>query len=259
MTFNEIMRRFVPDHGICDFEKIRPHLIACRAIDRVPKNAKSIIMCVFPYRFPEDGRRELSHYACVPDYHAVAGAVLQAAAQALKNAFPTFEFVPFTDNSPIPEVHAAARAGLGSIGDNRLLIHPAYGSYVFLGEIITDMEIPPTNAPITYCEHCGACAAACPGNCLPGDDRAHCVSAISQKKGDLTEEEIALLRKGGLIWGCDTCQEVCPHNQHAKIDPHPCFTDYTPTLLEPDDPLFPTRAYAWRGKAVPYRNKALLE
>ncbi len=259
MQFDAIMRAHVPDYGICSFTEVRPHLLSCRAAARVPKNAKSIIMCVFPYRFPENGTRELSRYACVPDYHAAAGAVLQQTAEALKAAFPAFEFVPFTDNSPIPEVRTAARAGLGIVGDNRLLIHPAYGSYVFLGEIVTDMELPSTAAPITYCEHCGACAAACPGSCLPGDDRTRCVSAISQKKGDLTAEEIGLLRKGRLVWGCDTCQEVCPHNQQVQIAPHPCFTDYTPTLLEPDDPLFSTRAYAWRGKTVPYRNKTILK
>lgn len=259
MTVDEIMRRFVPDYGVCDFKKVRPQLIPCRAASRVPKNAKSILMCIFPYRFPESDRRELSRYACVPDYHKAAGDVLEAAARQLQAAFPAFAFVPFIDNSPIPEVRAAASAGLGIIGDNRLLIHPVYGSYVFLGEIITDLQLPPTNAPIIYCEHCGACAAACPGQCLPGDDRTRCVSAISQKKHDLTDGEIALLQQGGLIWGCDTCQEACPHNQNVKIEPHPCFTDYVPTLVEPDDPLFATRAYAWRGKTVPYRNKALLK
>ncbi len=259
MTVDEIMRRFVPDCGVCDFEEICPHLITCRAASRVPKNAKSVIMCIFPYRFISDEKRELSYYACVPDYHIAAGEVLSQAADALKAAFPTFEFVPFTDNSPIPEVYTAARAGLGMIGDHRLLIHPTFGSYVFLGEIVTDMQIPPTDGTVTYCEHCGACAAACHGKCLPGDDRALCVSAVSQKKGDLTEKEITLLRESGLAWGCDTCQEACPHNQHAQINPHPCFTDYTPTLLQSDDPRFSTRAYAWRGKAVPYRNKELLK
>lgn len=254
-----LAREFVPDCGVCDFASLRERLITCRAISRVPKNAKSVLVCVFPYRFSSTEPRELSYYACVPDYHTAAGAVLEQLAEKLQEAYPHHAFVPFIDNSPIPEVYAAAKAGLGMIGDNRLLIHPTFGSYVFIGEIVTDLEIPTTNIPPAYCEHCGACAAACPGGCLPGDTRDTCVSAVSQKKGELTTTEIALLRKGGLVWGCDRCQEVCPHNQNALIAPHPYFTDYTPTLLPPDHPLFPTRAYAWRGKSVPYRNQQLLK
>ena len=259
MELGRLVTQFVSDFGICDFAELAPHLLSCRAAARVPKNAKSVLVCLFPYRFEANEKRELSYYACVPDYHYAAGAVLDALVNALGQAYPAFSFVPFIDNSPIPEVYAAARAGLGRIGDHRLLIHPVYGSYVFIGEIVTDMELPATNAPLAYCEHCGACAAACHGGCLPGEDRTLCVSAISQKKGELTTTEIALLRKSGLVWGCDTCQEVCPHNKTAKIAPHPCFTEYIPTLVDPNDPCFPTRAYAWRGKVVPYRNKELLK
>lgn len=258
MNVQQIMLSFVPDYGVCDFSELHPYLLSCRAAARVPKNAKSVILCVFPYRFATDNKRQLSYYACVPDYHAAAGAVLEAAAKKLADTFSSFSFVPFIDNSPIPEVYAAARAGLGVIGDNRLLIHPTFGSYVFIGEIVTDMEITPTDAAVTHCEHCGACSTACPGKCLPGTDRARCVSAISQKKGELNDQETALLQKGGLIWGCDTCQEACPHNKAATFAPHPCFTDCIPTLLDADDARFSTRAYAWRGAAVPLRNKRLL-
>lgn len=259
MDLEHTIRSFVPAWGVCDFSELSDHLIACRAMARVPKEAKSVLVCLFPYRFCEDETRELSYYACVPDYHLAAGAVLDKLASTLQEAYPDHTFVPFTDNSPIPEVYAAARAGLGIIGDHRLLIHPTFGSYVFIGEIVTDLKLPATSTEIAYCEHCGACSAACPGKCLPDDRRDTCISAVSQKKGELTEEEIALLRTGGLAWGCDRCQEVCPHNKQAVCEPHPCFSDYTPTLLPPDHPQFATRAYAWRGKTVPFRNQELLK
>lgn len=259
MSIEKILQPFATAYGVCGFAALQQRLRACRAMARVPKNAKSVILFLFPYRFPDDEKRELSRYACVNDYHVAVQGVLDTMVNALKAAYPQNDFAAFTDNSPIPEVYAAAKAGLGIIGDNGLLIHRRYGSFVFIGEIVTDLSLPVTDREIAYCEHCGACAAACPGGCLPQGDRALCVSAISQKKGELSEQEIALLQKGGLIWGCDRCSEVCPHNTNTVIAPHPCFNSYIPYLLDANHPLFDSRAYAWRGKAVPMRNKTLLQ
>ncbi len=243
--------------GICSFADVRDKLLACAAKKRLPVDAKSILLYVFPYRFPETEERQLSFYACVPDYHKAAGSVLNGMAAALKSAYPAYQFVPFIDNSPIPEVYAAAKAGLGVVGKNGLLIHPAYGSYVFIGEIVTDMPLKTTGGEIQTCCDCGACVQACHGGCLP-DSRDTCVSAITQKKGELTTEEIALIKKNGLVWGCDRCQEVCPHNKDAKISPHPCFDTFTPCFIE-NDPNFADRAYAWRGEAVIRRNIEILK
>ena len=253
----DIVKRFVSDFGVCAFADVKEHLLPCAAMRRLPEQAQSVLLCVFPYRFPDAENRELSYYACVPDYHIAAGTVLSDLAQALQTAYPAYQFACFADNSPIPEVYAAAKAGLGVIGKHGLLIHPQYGSYVFIGEIVTDMPLPATGGTVAYCEDCGACVTACHGACLP-DSRKTCVSAITQKKGELSAAEIALIRKNGLVWGCDRCQEVCPHNKAAKIAPHPCFDSFTPCFIE-NDPDFKKRAYAWRGQAVIRRNIDILK
>lgn len=269
---SSIMEKWnIPLFGICPFSAVESHLLPCRAAERLPAHPRSILVALFPYRFPEEvtrGKpRNLSRYACVPDYHQAAGDVLQRAAEDLAKAFPQHAFVPFIDNSPIPEVAAAALAGLGVVGDHGLLIHPRFGSFVFIGTIVTDLSLPPTGSPegaLPRCQHCGRCSAACPAGCLSASapdgsqpvsrKQECCLSAISQKKGDLTPEEQRLLRQNGLVWGCDTCQEVCPHNAAALRQPHPCFTDYQPWLREEDLSHLKGKAYGWRGAEVLRRN-----
>lgn len=103
-----------------------------------------MLALLFPYRFPDDDPgRNLSRYACVEDYHQAGGRVLRALAEDLAILWPGRAFEPFLDNSPLPEVYAAALCGLGVVGDNGLLIHPRYGSYVFIGTIVTDAPLPP--------------------------------------------------------------------------------------------------------------------
>lgn len=128
------------------------------------------------------------------------------------------EFVPFVDNSPFREVRVAAMSGIGALGDNKLLITREYGSYVFLGEIVTDMEFPLTEKDIEGCLRCGACMNSCESGCLklPEFERSRCLSDITQKKGGLSYEEEELVKKGGLIWGCDSCQTCCPLNRNAR-------------------------------------------
>ncbi|MCI9413653.1 MAG: epoxyqueuosine reductase [Clostridiales bacterium] len=262
----------LPLHGFVHYAALEGRQIHCRGAGRLPAAARTVIPVLFPYRFPEDGgpaRRNLSRYACVPDYHQTAGRVLSDVAKALEEAFPANVFEPFIDNSPLPEVTAAALAGLGVVGDNGLLIHPVYGSYVFIGALVTDWamaggEADEEPAPLPRCPGCGRCAEACPAGVLhPGgrgpDDRDRCLSALTQKKGELTKEEERLIRTGGLVWGCDRCQEVCPLNRRAVCAPHPCFGGiYAPILTPRELDALQGKAYGWRGRKVPERNLRLL-
>ena len=147
----------IPIFGCCPFEPLRPQILECRAKERLPADAKSIFVALFPYAMEEAAYQggNLSRYAAVGDYHEIVPQYLKRAVSALEQAFPEEAFVPFTDNSPIPEVRAAALAGLGRIGQNGLLIHERYGSWVFIGEIVTTLPIDAPPHQIRPCIGCG--------------------------------------------------------------------------------------------------------
>ena len=250
------------DYGVCSFSDVEDKLLNCLAKGRLPADAKSVISVLFPYKVNGE-KGNLSSYAVVPDYHEIAGHMLTTCVDALKLAFPDYDFVWFIDNSPIPEVYAAALSGLGVVGDNRLLINSRYGSYCFIGTIVTSLEMPPTGGEIEYCDHCGKCIKACRGGALRADggfDRAKCLSDISQRKGNLTPDEVAMLRQNGLVWGCDTCQDVCPLNVDAQITYIRPFLDRAnPNVTVDDLATADDRAYLYRGRSVIERNIKALE
>ena len=246
--------------GAVPFASCLP-LLECRAKARLPEKAAAVIVCALPYYTGEWEGRNLSRYAIVPDYHRVAAALLEPVCGRLAADFGA-QFVPFADNSPIREVDAAARAGLGAVGEHGLLIHPRYGSWVFLAEIVTDLPLCYTDQPVQRCPSCGACRRACPAGCIGegGFDPARCLSAVTQKKGELTPEEKALVKTGGLVWGCDRCQEVCPLNRGAEQTPLPVFwEDVRPVLREEEvNAGVRERAYGFRGPKPLLRNLEIL-
>jgi epoxyqueuosine reductase len=158
-------------------------------------------------------------------------------------------------------VVAAAKAGLGVIGENTLLINPDYGSWVFIGEIVTTLPIDTAkNTGLHRCIGCGKCVAACPAGILGrlDFDKTKCLSNITQSKGELTPQQTKLIKASGCAWGCDICQSVCPMNNNAAITPlEPFKTDLRPQV-KVGDPI-DGRAYAWRGRAVIERNLAILK
>lgn len=253
---NDIISEITPVYGFCDFEPFRDRLINCRAKSRLPENAKSIIVMLFPYYLGEQCYKnsDISRYAVVKDYHLAINAAVKSALQRLCEAYPDEQFVFFTDNSPIPEVRAAQLAGLGVIGKNRLLINRDYGSWFFISEIVTTVQLPAAKVEKTDCLNCGKCIAACPTHALSenGFQKDLCLSDITQRKGELTREQEDLIRKTGCAWGCDICQTVCPMNKNAKIMPSEIFLDGIEATARTDN--ISDRAYAWRGEKVIKRN-----
>ncbi len=257
LTLDNIMNGISPLFGICPFEKIKDNLIDCRAKSRLPENPETVIVACFPYLLNDSAyeNRNISKYAVVTDYHEVAVARLEKAAEELRTLYPDNNFAVFADNSPIPEVRAACAAGLGVRGINSLLITEKYGSYVFIGEIVTDLKIDADSGELKSCIGCRKCIVACPSKSISETDfgQKACLSAITQKKGELSDEEKKLMKECGCVWGCDICQDVCPMNKNAAE------TQIEEFILSPVPHIsaecsLESRAYEWRGRKVIERN-----
>lgn len=257
---DEILSKVSPVYGFCSFNKIDEHLIDCRGKVKLPEKAKTVIVFLFPYYLGDDAYNDsdISKYAVVPDYHDVLIPLLENACNELKARFPNDEFVMFADNSPIPEVYAAVMAGLGVKGKNGLFISKEYGSWVFIGDIVTTLEITPANPTELFCIGCNKCVEACPTESIKnyGIIKETCLSHITQRKGTLTQKEINLIRKSNCLWGCDICQNVCPMNFDKKTKPLDIFKSDVKLKADAED--IDGRAYAWRGKKTIERNINIL-
>ena len=232
---------------------------------------RSVVLFLIPYFSVEPDN--FSTYAAAEDYHYYVQGLFARLSEKLAALYPDEKFFGCADHSPIDERDAAVRAGLGVFGKSRLLLSKQYGSYQFIGEILS--SLPPerlgtvTLSPFTECIGCGACLSACPTGVLRGES-SECLSAVTQKKGALTEEEKALMRRVGTAWGCDECQKVCPYVKEAahlgtlKTE-IPFFKKNLITRLDTEaiermsDVAFSRRSFAWRGRETVLRNTRVLE
>ncbi len=232
------------------------------------KDMKTVIVFAVPYRtknVPDDGLR-MSDYARVYDYHEYFGRLSDSLIKDFKAGFPERTFKGYADHSPINERQAASLCSLGVIGRNSLLITEKYGSYVFLGSIITDLAAETTHDAPKGCIYCGKCVEACPGGALRDSVFAaeNCVSAISQKKMINADEE-KIIAKNKAVWGCDVCQQVCPMNEGALFTDNEYFTGSylknvsSETISEMTDGEFAKYPFSWRKKEVILRNLRLVE
>lgn len=235
-------------------------------------NPQAVLVAAFPY-YAGQAPGNLSLYCRGEDYHQVLARRLAPVCAALAARYPGFTFVPGADNSPVPELAAAELAGVGCRGRHGLRIVPPYGSYVFLGTVLTDLPLASTGpSQKTLCpEACRACQKACPTGALTdqGCDVTKCLSDLTQKKGDLSPEALAQIKASPTVWGCDLCQRACPWNQKAALTPLPEFReDLTPSLTLKDleglsnkafRRQYATRAFAWRGIGPLKRNLELKE
>ena len=213
---------------------------------------KSVIVFLIPYYTPLSPHRNMARFAAARDYHMYAAGLFER----FRAIFPHCRC--YCDNSPIDEKALAARAGLGFIGDNSLIINEKYGSYIFIGEIFLPDEFE-SYSPVCepkHCTSCGKCRLACP----VGLDFERCVSSVNQTK-KITPEMQEAIKASHYKWGCDICQDVCPHNQNIPQTPIEFFKQQLRDTLTPDDidemvrdGSFSQRAYAWRGENTIKRN-----
>ena len=219
----KVLEKFNPgDFSFVGFQHL--NILNVRSRQRIPQNCRTAVVIIFPYYNKSAWGGNISAYCSVADYHIVVMEQLKSIISHLQEAYPHNSFVPFVDSSPIDEVDMAVKAGLGVKGQNSLLITEKWGSFVFIGEILTDLEWETTLCDYTYCAECGLCRKNCPGGAIhkvtaeqPAEKYAvnceNCASFISQKKQELTEQQTAILKKADTIFGCDICQKVCPHNR----------------------------------------------
>ncbi len=251
-------------YAVLSYTDVRETLPRLRA--SLPFAPQTVILFALPYNAGDTVN--LSRYAAARDYHIEMQVIGEAIARDLATEYPEAQFAAFADHSPIDERHAALIGGLGLLGDNGLVITEPYGSYVFIGEVLTDVAPTILGAtspqPIRYCEGCGKCRAACPTGVLR-HEAADCLSAITQRKGELTEQEIALMRAANTVWGCDICQSVCPHNVGVAQTSRPFFHQdrieelSIERLQAMDEDTFRERAFAWRGRKTIERNLAYIK
>ena len=226
---------------------------------------KSAIIFLIPYfvSYPKN----VSTYAASYDYHIFIKNVTDSLTAILQKSYPEYKFSGYGDHSPIDERHAAAVTGLGILGENKLLINERYGSYVFIADLLTDMPTellaPDPLVEVKSCINCKKCIAICPTGILRGECDA-CLSAITQRKGELTDNEVEMMRKVDTVWGCDLCQRVCPYNKAPEITPIDFFhldrvehltREYVNSLSNEE---FGKRAFAWRKRSTVLRNLDLV-
>lgn len=227
-----------------------------------PDWVTSIIVCAFSY-FSGAEKGNISRYAQGKDYHIVAREKMGKIAEVLKSR--GFRAEGFADTGCLNERLLARLSGIAFIGKNQMAISPRFGSYFFIGYILTDCELEPDKENNASCAGCGKCIAACPLGALDDGEfcEEKCLSYITQKKGELSRQEIAAMRASNTIWGCDICQEVCPHNQNLPITEIKEFCENLVLNLKVDEKLsnkefkklYSGRAFAWRGKSVLIRNE----
>lgn len=180
---------------------------------------------------PRRGR--IAAYAWYPDYHEVITPRLEALVAAIRDAIreqggSDLHSRAYVDTGAILERSHANSAGLGFIGKNTMLIQPRGGSYLLLGELLTDLEfdIYDTPAPVTLCGTCTRCQTKCPTQAFPRPyvlDARRCISYHTiENKGSIPAELRGSF--GNWIMGCDICQDVCPFNRFASLQTQSLFT-----------------------------------
>lgn len=226
---------------------------------------RSAIVCLFPYHVAYEGPTNLSRYTWATDYHLVVTDYLQRLVNELKTTAPDASFSIHCDTSPLADRYMAYLAGLGFYGKNKCFINPTWGSYIVIGTVLTTLEFEPNTPMADACVGCNRCITSCLGQCLNDTEfnYATCKSYLTQKKGDLTDDERAIIRKSPLLFGCDVCQEVCPHNKDLPTTPIIEFQSIEP-YVDVDElesmtnkefkAKYGHRAFSWRGKKILIRN-----
>ena len=208
-------------------------------------NAKSVVAVALNYFTPhrhDDRSGKISRYAWGDDYHDVVKEKLYQLLERIEHAAPDANGKVGIDTAPIMDKAWAVRAGLGWIGKSTNLITTDLGSWVFLGELILDIELEYNDRSVAdHCGTCTACIDACPTDAITEPYVVDARKCISYATIELRDETLPVEFDGmldGWIYGCDVCQDVCPWNRFEKPTPEERFEPrHGETSLDIDDVL----------------------
>ena len=232
------------------------------------EGTKSIVTVLYNY-FPKQqigdhGRYKIAKYAYGADYHDVLKRKMRQLLERIEAQTGKLEGCRvFVDSAPVLDRAWAVRCGLGFIGKNTTLIHPKKGSFFFIGHLFLPLELEETGTPLANrCGRCTRCIDACPTGALEAPfqiDARKCISYLTiEYKGSLEGHNPE--RFNGWMYGCDTCQDVCPLNVDAQVTYIRPFLDRAnPNVTVDDLATADDRAYLYRGRAVIERNIKALE
>lgn len=278
-TFDELRNRLIQQQALnyqsgfeeSDIEKrVRPELIF-----EDPQSIISIALA-YPSKLkdaPKSKKGERRGIFCRAswgtDYHVVLREKLQLLEAFIKEKAPGVKTKSMVDTGELSDRAVAERAGIGWSGKNTSIITPEFGSYVYLGDMITNLPFEPDQPMEDQCGSCNKCVEACPtGALVQGGqlDSNRCIAFLTQTKGFLPDKFRTKI--GNRIYGCDTCQTVCPKNKgidfhfHKEMEPDP---EIAKPLLKPlltiSNKDFKERfghvSGSWRGKKPIQRNAIL--
>lgn len=238
-------------------------------------SAKSIIVIGISYYIKKENLGnhkepkfygELARTAWGKDYHIVLKDKLEKLASFILSEYKGLEYKAFVDTGPLVDRYLADRAGIGFYGYNSTIINKDFGSWIFLGYMITNIPLEKDKPLDATCIGCNLCIENCPNSAIekPYDFNANkCLSNILQQKKDVPEN--ALSKLDNKIYGCDICQNVCPHNKDIKEAtskefiprelPHKVDLISLLNLSNKEyKTLFKENASGWRGKKILQRN-----
>lgn len=194
-------------------------------MDYLPRDTPEDWQAMELQRLERPGEAIVSVYARGRDYHKVLRSRLQTLSERIQAAAGPLGHRVFTDSAPVLEAELAQRSGQGWRGKHTLLLNREAGSMFFLGEIYTDLPLPPTEPVSAHCGGCRACIDICPTQAITAPhrlDARRCISYLTiEHAGPIPEAMRPLI--GNRIYGCDDCQLICPWNKFARRSPLPDF------------------------------------
>jgi len=198
---------------------------------QVLEGAASVISVAMNYYVPQehscsDGAARISRYAWGDDYHDILGERLAALEEFIRAERPEARSRRYVDTGPVMDKAWAVRAGIGWLGKNGNVITRDLGSWVFLGEILTTVELDYGTPMDDYCGSCTRCLEACPTQAIVRPyvvDSSRCLSYLTIEHRGEFAVEAAGWDFEGWVYGCDTCQDVCPWNSFAQPTEEPGY------------------------------------